>query len=135
MKSKDQVLLEEAYISALRKQAATPDDELKGSITPEIFDLPITPSVTVTPDVTPALAQPTNAPGNLEDEAEENSMTSANLYSIFTDAKKLHGYMQNGYHLEAWMQQKIAICCDNISAVVRSAEYEVAKNDSCGCGV
>jgi hypothetical protein len=138
MKSTDQIKLEEAYISALRKQAATPEDELQSSITPEISDLPVTPSAVVvknvTPEVTPAMPSDSHAPGNLEDEAEEDSMTSANLYSIFTDAKKLHEYIQGGYHLEAWMQQKIAICCDNINAVSRAAEYDVAKNDS-GCGV
>jgi len=126
MKSNDQKLLEEAYISALQKGVNVPadlaavhqpDDHLSPEVGPE---QPVVMSITADePD--------TSSEHFREEEREETSMAAANLFSIFTDAKMLHELLQNGEHLDTWMLQKIAVVADNLSSVSKVAKYHFAK--------
>ena len=65
------------------------------------------------------------------EESEENYMAMANLFSLFSNAKKLHHFVMSGVEMEPWMQQKIAVCADNLEAVFRSLNYDAAKAGVC----
>ena len=139
MTTKDITLLGEAYISASQKAINVlpgirqPDDQ----------------------EVLPVVLTPTNEPNYPEEkeeeeitfnpnsecgcdntfsekEKEEDYMSKANLFSIFSTAKKLHQFCEDGISLDPWMQQKIAVCADSLESVYRSTNYESAsKNGSC----
>jgi hypothetical protein len=125
MKSQDQTLLEQAYLSTQQKMLSIPGDGVSEP-SPET-----TPDVSpVTPTVSPVAVQMSM---NTEEEKEELSMVKANLFSIFNDAKALHTMIQSGLDAEPWMQQKLAVCADSMSSVLKSANYDFQKNSSCGC--
>jgi hypothetical protein len=58
-------------------------------------------------------------------------MVLANLFSLFSNSKKLHKFTMSGMDLDPWMQQKIAVCADNLEAVMRSAHYDAVKAGIC----
>ena len=127
MNTRDQRLLEEAYISALQKSINVPTD----SSTEQQPDSHLTPEQPVVMPIT--AEEPNDGPASDEhyqaEEEEETSMAAANLFSIFTDAKLLHDILQSGGHLETWMLQKIAVVADNLSSVAKVAKYDVAKGE------
>lgn len=130
MKSNDQKLLEEAYISALQKSINVPADD----ITVNQPDTPAAVEVHSEPEVGFTIEEPAGEcgceDGHLqEEEHEESSMAAANLFSIFTDAKLLHDILKSGGHLETWMLQKIAVVADNLSSVAKVAKYDIAKGE------
>lgn len=132
MTIKDISLLGEAYISATQKA---------------INVLPSMPQPDTDQEVLPVVLTPTNEPNYPEDEgemdigcgcggsseeAEEDYMSKANLFSIFSNAKKLHQFCLDGVSLDPWMQQKIAVCADSLESVFRSTNYEASiKMNSC----
>lgn len=129
MKSSDQKLLEEAYISALQKSINVPSD-----VTISQPDTPAEVEMHSEPEVQFSVEEPTEECGCSEghsssEEHEESSMAAANLFSIFSDAKMLHDIIRNGGHLDTWMLQKIAICADKLSGVAKVAKYDVAKGE------
>lgn len=133
MTNKDISLLEEAYISATQKS---------------INVLPSTPQPDVDQEVLPIVLTPTNEP-NYSDEdedesefsgngcgcgsslkdSEENYMDKSNLFSIFSNAKKIHQFCIDGASLDPWMQQKIAVCTDSLESIFRSMNYDSSSHD------
>ena len=132
MKTKFETLFEETFLSAKQPQQSVPPDEVD-AVQPDS-----SPAVSVVAVPGPSMTDgagldaPENIPGNLEDEQEENSMAKANLFALYTDAKEIHNLIQSGFHPEAWMLQKIAVCADNLAAVMKAARYESAAHVSCG---
>jgi len=138
MKSNDQKLLEEAYISALQKGVNVPADlaavhQPDNHLSPEVGpEQPVVMSITADEPVSDCGCSADcecrkNGEHYQEEEREETSMAAANLFSIFTDAKMLHELLQNGEHLDTWMLQKIAVVADNLSSVSKVAKYHFAK--------
>jgi hypothetical protein len=127
MKSNDQKLLEEAYISALQKSINVPADD----ITVNQPDTPAAVEMHSEPEVVTDITS--DGPASDEhyqmEEKEETSMAAANLFSIFNDAKMLHDVLKSGGHLETWMLQKIAVVADNLSGVAKVAKYDIAKGE------
>ncbi len=104
MRSKDQILLENAYSTILTKEDVQMD-------MPE--DKPATPF----------------SCDHLA-EREEDAMAKSNLYAICKHAKSLLDSLESGAHLEPWQLEKIAIVNDNIQSVSQVAEYEAgAQSD------
>ena len=130
MKNKDQVKLEEAYISALQKTVNVPAEGGIRDITTGQPDAPEAVEMKAEPNLQIAL-EPSDVGecgcGESE-ESEEQWMVRSNLFSIFTNAKKVHALTMEGMDLEPWMQQKIAICTDYLESVMKSAAYRVAVN-------
>ena len=138
MISKDVELIAEAYLSALQKIHNAPTDpgtESVAEVNPELTDRenvdsgndePVTMALTVPagPEATPA--GPSIDP-NVEDENEELWMAKSNLFSLYSNAKKIHNVVQMGVDLEPWAQQKIAVCADNLEAVMKAVAYEAAE--------
>ena len=125
---KDSTLLQEAYISAVQKTvnvpSSTPQLDTEVNPSPE----PVTLSIGNQPEPE---EQGGCGCGGAEEESEENYMAMANLFSLFSNAKKLHSYTMGGIKLDPWMQQKIAVCADNLEAVTRSINYDAAKAGMC----
>lgn len=97
MKSKDQILLENAYSAILSKENVEIADEVK----PE-------------------------APFSCDHlaEREEEAMAKSNLYAICKSAKSLLDSLESGARLEPWQIEKIAVVNDNIKDVAQLEEYE-----------
>lgn len=130
MKSNDQKMLEEAYISALQKGVNVPADssaehQPDSHLAPEAPEAPVVMSITAEP--AEDAVEDCGCDHYNEEEKEETSMAAANLFSIFTDAKMLHEVIQGGGHLDTWMLQKIAVVADNLASVAKVAKYDVAK--------
>lgn len=134
MKSKDADLIAEAYLSALQKiknVATDPATEQVADVNPEVTDRenteqPVTMTVAVPAGPETAPAGPSIQP-NVEDENEELWMAKSNLFSLYSNAKKIHNSVQMGIDLEPWAQQKIAVCADNLEAVMKYVAYEAAE--------
>lgn len=128
MKSYDQTLLEQAYLSTKQKLISIPGDGVEEGPT---VDMATNQSPAAPPALPPAPVMQMGT--DIEEEREELSMVKANLFSIFNDAKALHMMIENGFDVEPWMQQKIAVCADGMSSVLKSANYDFQKGGSCGC--
>jgi len=127
---KDATLLQEAYISATQKTVNVPSTVTQHDA--EVAPEPVMISVAGEPNTTeePSMGSEGCGCGGSE-ESEENYMAMANLFSLFSNAKKLHHYLMSGVGIEPWMQQKIAVCADNLEAVARSVNYDAAKAGVC----
>lgn len=141
MISKDADLIAEAYLSALQKSpnfTADPGMKSIAAVNPEVTDRenvenkPSAVVVSVPAGPEAAMDEPAVSP-NVEDEREEHWMARTNLFSLYSDAKKIHNAIQEGLDLEPWMQQKIAVCADNLQAVMKSVAYRMAEKGM-GCG-
>jgi len=120
---KDSTLLQEAYISAVQKAVNVPSSSPQADT--ELNPEPMAISIVGT-------SEPEQECGCEDsEESEENHMAMTNLFSLFSNAKKLHGYAMEGIKLDPWMQQKIAVCADNLEAVSRSINYDAAKAGMC----
>jgi hypothetical protein len=95
MRSKDQILLENAYSSVLSKDSAE-------------MDMP--------------QDQPFSCDHLAE--REEEAMAKSNLYAICKHAKSLLDSLESGARLEPWQLEKIAVVTDNIQDVSQVEEYE-----------
>jgi hypothetical protein len=131
MNIKDISRLEEAYISATQKAVNV---------------LPSMPQPDVDQEVLPVILTPTNEPNYPEDEeeevsgscgcegsleeSEEDSMSKVNLFSIFSNAKKIHQHCLDGISLDPWMHQKLAVCADSLESIFRSVNYEASSRGS-----
>jgi hypothetical protein len=141
MKSKDQHLLEEAYLSALKKINNYPPDpatEDVAEVNPELTDrenveepTSMTVSVPAGPEAMGAMDQgsPCGCGGSDQEheESEEHWMVRSNLFSLYSNAKKIHNLAQMGLDLEPWAQQKVAVCADQLEAVMKYVAYEAAE--------
>jgi hypothetical protein len=133
MKSNDQKLLEEAYISALQKSVNVPSDPaseqpLTAHLEPEVGAEPVVMSITAEEPVEDCGCEAHDEVDHMEEEHEESSMAKTNLYSIFKNAKMIHEYIESGVHIETWMLQKIAVVADNLNSVAKVAEYHATKD-------
>jgi hypothetical protein len=141
MLSKDSLLISEAYLSALQKIHNAPTDpaiEDVARVNPEMTDIdnvqkPVSMTVAVPagPEAMGAMDQgsPCGCGGSdqAHEESEEHWMVRSNLFSLYSNAKKVHNLAQAGIDLEPWAQQKIAVCADNLEAVMKYVAYEAAE--------
>jgi chemotaxis regulatin CheY-phosphate phosphatase CheZ len=137
MISKDAELIGEAYLSALQKQkdvTTEPAMEDVAEVNPEVTDrenVEMTVAVPAGPEAMGAMDQATPIGAEMSDQAHEESeehwMVRSNLFSLFTNAKKIHNLAQAGIDLEPWAQQKVAVCADNLEAVMKYVAYEAAE--------
>jgi len=139
MISKDADLLAEAYLSAIQKSPNYSPDPAMDSIArvnPEVTDRenveqPVSMMVTVPagPEAMGAMDQGSSVGHSdmAHEESEEHWMVRSNLFSLYSNAKKVHNLAQTGIDLEPWAQQKIAVCADNLEAVMKYVAYEAAE--------
>jgi hypothetical protein len=139
MISKDADLIAEAYLSALQKIHNAPTDpatEDIAQVNPEVTDrenveepTSMTISVPAGPEAMGAMDQGSGCGSSnmAHEESEEHWMVRSNLFSLYSNAKKIHNLAQMGIDLEPWAQQKIAVCADNLEAVMKYVAYEAAE--------
>jgi hypothetical protein len=135
MISKDVELIGEAYLSALQKQKTVTNEpamEDIAEVNPEVTDRenveePVTMTMAVPAGPEAAMSHGPSVQPNVEDENEELWMARSNLFSLYSNAKKIHNLVQMGLDLEPWMQQKLAVAADNLEGVMKSAAYEAAE--------
>lgn len=142
MISKDVDLIAEAYLSALQKIHNAPTDpgtESVAEVNPEVTDrenvespVAMTVSVPAGPEAMGAMDQGSGSQviagsDQQHEESEEHWMVRSNLFSLYSNAKKIHNLAQMGIDLEPWAQQKIAVCADNLEAVMKYVAYEAAE--------
>jgi len=134
MLSKDNLLIQEAYISAVKKVPELPPMEdvtdnapdTEGAVqmhAEEPVEKPVVVSLT---NDTEEVETPE------EHEHEEVSMAKTNLFSIFRHAQMLHDMLENNVELDTWMFQKIAVVADKLSDVAKVAEYHAAREGVIG---
>ena len=142
MISKDVDLIAEAYLSAMQKNhnfAPDPAMDSVAEVNPELTDRenvesPVTMTVSVPagPEAMGAMDQGSGYEPSMSDqsheESEEHWMVRSNLFSLYSNAKKIHNLAQRGnIDLEPWAQQKVAVCADNLEAVMKYVAYEAAE--------
>lgn len=141
MISKDADLIAEAYLSAMQKNHNFAPDPAMGSVVevnPELTDrenvespVAMTVSVPAGPEAMGAMDQGSSCgcagSDQAHEESEEHWMVRSNLFSLYSNAKKIHNLAQMGMDLEPWAQQKVAVCADNLEAVMKYVAYEAAE--------
>jgi chemotaxis regulatin CheY-phosphate phosphatase CheZ len=137
MISKDSLLISEAYLSALQKIHNAPTEsamEDVAEVNPEVTDrenVEMTVAVPAGPEAMGAMDQATPIGAEMSDQAHEESeedwMVRSNLFSLYSNAKKIHNLAQTGIDLEPWAQQKVAVCADQLEAVMKYVAYEAAE--------
>jgi len=141
MISKDADLISEAYLSAVQKNhnfAPDPAMDSVVEVNPELTDrenvespVAMTVSVPAGPEAMGAMDQGSGYESSMSDQAHEESeehwMVRSNLFSLYSNAKKIHNLAQIGLDLEPWAQQKVAVCADNLEAVMKYVAYEAAE--------
>jgi hypothetical protein len=135
MISKDADLIAEAYLSALQKVQNVPTDtatEQIAEVNPDVTDRENVEKETDTnSEAQGAMDQGSGAKAEetnqAHEESEEHWMVRSNLFSLYTNAKKIHNLAQMGIDLEPWAQQKVAVCADQLEAVMKYVAYEAAE--------
>jgi hypothetical protein len=141
MISKDVDLIAEAYLSAMQKNHNFAPDPAMGSIAevnPELTDrenvdspVAMTVSVPAGPEAMGAMDQGSGcgcaSSDQAHEESEEHWMVRSNLFSLYSNAKKIHNLSQMGIDLEPWAQQKLAVAADQVEAVMKYVAYEAAE--------
>jgi hypothetical protein len=141
MISKDADLISEAYLSAVQKNHNFAPDPAMNSVVevnPELTDrenvespVAMTVSVPAGPEAMGAMDQGSGCgcagSDQAHEESEEHWMVRSNLFSLYSNAKKIHNLAQMGLDLEPWAQQKVAVCADNLEAVMKYVAYEAAE--------
>jgi len=138
MISKDADLIAEAYLSALQRSPNYPADPATASVAkvnPELTDIvnaekPVS-MIVAGSEAMGAMDQGSGCGCGSSDQAHEESeehwMVRSNLFSLYSNAKKIHNLAQMGLDLEPWAQQKVAVCADNLEAVMKYVAYEAAE--------
>lgn len=142
MISKDSLLISEAYLSAMQKThnfAPDPAMDSVAEVNPEMTDrdnvespMAMTVAIPAGPEAMGAMDQGSGCGASMSDqmheESEEHWMVRSNLFSLYSNAKKIHNLAQTGnMDLEPWAQQKVAVCADNLEAVMKYVAYEAAE--------
>ena len=138
MISKDSRLISEAYLSALQKIKNVPTDpatEDIARVNPEMTDIdnvqkPVSMTVAIPagPEAMGAMDQEASSCGcQAHEESEEHWMVRSNLFSLYSNAKKIHNLAQMGLDLEPWAQQKVAVAAHDLEAVMKYVAYEAAE--------
>jgi hypothetical protein len=128
MKNNDLKLLEEAYISAVKKLNEIPVTDITSPQpdTPKEVELTTEPSVE--PEEETCSCQDDWNESPEEHESEEIRMAKTNLFSLYKKSKLIHNLFQQGVMPHAWTLQKIAICASNLEDVAKSIEYHAAES-------
>lgn len=141
MLSKDSLLISEAYLSAMQKNhnfAPDPAMDSVAEVNPELTDrenvespVAMTVSVPAGPEAMGAMDQGSGCgcagSDQAHEESEEHWMVRSNLFSLYSNAKKIHNLAQMGLDLEPWAAAKIAVCADNLESVMKYVAYEAAE--------
>jgi len=142
MISKDADLIAEAYLSALQKIHNAPTDpatEDIAQVNPEVTDrenvedkpVSMTVAVLAGPEAMSTMDQGTpcgcESSDQQHEESEEHWMIRSNLFSLYSNAKKIHNLAQMGLDLEPWAQQKVAVAAHDLEAVMKYVAYEAAE--------
>jgi hypothetical protein len=141
MISKDAELISEAYLSAMQKNHNfTPDPAMDSvaEVNPELTDrenvespVAMTVSVPAGPEAMGAMDQGSGCGSSMSDQAHEESeehwMVRSNLFSLYSNAKKMHNLAQAGIDLEPWAQQKLAVATDQVESIMKYVAYEAAE--------
>ena len=138
MISKDADLIAEAYLSALQRSPNYPADPATASVAkvnPEVTDIvnaekptSVTVAVPAGPEAMGAMDQGCGCDcSQAHEESEEHWMVRSNLFSLYSNAKKIHNLAQSGIDLEPWAAAKIAVCADNLESVMKYVAYEAAE--------
>jgi len=139
MLSKDSRLISEAYLSALQKIHNAPTDpatEDIARVNPEVTDrenveqspVSMTVAIPAGPEAMGAMDQECGCDhSEAHEESEEHWMVRSNLFSLYSNAKKIHNLAQMGIDLEPWAQQKIAVACQSVEDVMKYVAYEAAE--------
>ena len=118
--------------------APDPAMDSVAEVNPELTDrenvespVAMTVSVPAGPEAMGAMDQGSGYESSMSDQAHEESeehwMVRSNLFSLYSNAKKIHNLAQMGLDLEPWAQQKVAVCADNLEAVMKYVAYEAAE--------
>jgi len=138
MISKDADLIAEAYLSALQRSPNYPADPATASVArvnPELTDIvnaekPVS-MIVAGSEAMGAMDQGSGCGCGSSDQAHEESeehwMVRSNLFSLYSNAKKIHNLAQMGIDLEPWAQQKLAVAADQVEAVMKYVAYEAAE--------
>ena len=147
MSYKDTSLLQEAYLSVLKKRTEMPPQGER--ITGDERTVDTSPVKEVAPgvdldkhysdeEISSEESDTTGSPISIEfsgdegtkmdgdarfsvnDEDEEDDMTVDNIHSIKESLMKIAMAVAAGVHLEPWQQFKVAIVMDNLASVARS---------------
>ena len=141
MRSKDADLIAEAYLSALQKIKNVPTDpatEDVARVNPEVTDRENVEEPTATvvsvpagPEAMGAMDQGSGCgcggSDQAHEESEEHWMVRSNLFSLYSNAKKIHNLVQAGVDPEPWAQQKLAVATDQVESVMKYIAYEAAE--------
>lgn len=127
MKTKDELLLEKAYLSVSKAVPGVPSDEedvmdsedIAGDIDDgsedHMGDMAGMPSKE-SPLLDPFSSSSSDC---CDEESEEDEMVITNLDSIRESITKIASFCSCGGHLESWQQQKLAVAMDNLAEVAR----------------
>lgn len=141
MISKDVDLIAEAYLSAMQKThnfAPDPAMDSVAEVNPEMTDrdnvespMAMTVAIPAGPEAMGAMNQGAGCGASMSDqvheESEEHWMVCSNLFSLYSNAKKMHNLAQAGIDLEPWAQQKLAVATDQIESIMKYVAYEAAE--------
>jgi len=141
MISKDADLIAEAYLSAMEKNHNFTSDPAMRSVAevnPELTDrenvespVAMTVSVPAGPEAMGAMDNGLGCGSSMSDQAHEESeehwMVRSNLFSLYTNAKKIHNLVQAGIDPEPWAQQKLAVATDQVESIMKYIAYEAAE--------
>ena len=138
MISKDADLIAEAYLSALQKSPNYPADPATASVArvnPELTDIVNAEKpasmIVAGPEAMGAMDQGSGCGCGSSDQAHEESeehwMVRSNLFSLYSNAKKIHNLAQAGIDLEPWAQQKLAVATDQVESIMKYVAYEAAE--------
>lgn len=117
MKTKDHLLLEQAYETISNNKINEKLDSIDLELNPEAPSVEISDVV----ETHPHFSQEGN------EEQEEKSMNETNLYTICKNAKMLMEIVKKGADLQTWMQQTLAIISDNLTSITQVAVYDFEK--------
>lgn len=129
MMFRDQKMLAEAYITATQKN--TPMDASEPDVPNSTVEMsPDAPEVSINLEPSDISNDSDEECSCGDHELEELTMAKTNLFALFTSAKMIHDAILEGYELEPWMLQKIAIVSDSISNVAKKVHYDVVASEA-----
>lgn len=132
MLNKDEILLQEAYLSATGKIPTTPaDKEVEHDTNSDVESSEEPMVISIGGPVEGEEETPETVGGDTsswqEHEDEEIRMAKTNLFTLSEDAKLLHDCLHEGQSIEPWMLQKIAVASEMICGVAKVVRYYTAK--------
>jgi len=105
---------------------------LTGLVNLPAIGRPITP-VPIHEDDMPLSNREVTPEANLDD--HEGEMARAQLMSIHKQSSELFNMIADGEELEGWVQNKLSLAADYISAVYNNLQYEKSNASTLGSGM